>query len=121
MNRTRHGGTRRFSLVKLEITSSDSNSLTTGFIHQNQSFKILLLFFLSLSSDDFKTSAPSTSPNLIQKLLFRQFSPKTRPYPTAIAVSACKSLFFFIYSFIYNSFQSDDNTSSSTVSNDTLK
>jgi hypothetical protein len=30
MNRTRHGGPRRFSLVKLEVTSRDSNTLTTG-------------------------------------------------------------------------------------------
>ena len=30
MSRTRHGGTRRFSLVKLEVTSGDSNSLTPG-------------------------------------------------------------------------------------------
>jgi hypothetical protein len=80
MNRTRHGGPRRFSLVKLEVTSRDSNTLTT---------------------DDSKIPAPSSSPNLIQKLLFRQFSPKTRPYSTAIT--------------------SDDTPSSSTVSNDTLK
>jgi len=31
MNRMRHGGTRRFSLVKLEVSSGDSNTLTTGF------------------------------------------------------------------------------------------
>lgn len=31
MNRMRHGGTRRFSLVKLEVSSEDSNTLTTGF------------------------------------------------------------------------------------------
>ncbi|CAF1034539.1 unnamed protein product [Adineta ricciae] len=60
MNRPRPGGTRRFSLVKLETPAGDSNTLST---------------------DDSKTS---TSPNLIQKLLFRQFSPKTRPYSMAI-------------------------------------
>lgn len=112
MSRTRHGGTRRFSLVKLEVTPGDSNSLTPGL---NQFF-----FFISnrlFSTDDLKSSAPSTSPNLIQKLLFRQFSPKTRPYPTAITVSAQQN---FI-PLIFHSFQSDDNTSSSTVSNDTLK
>ncbi|CAF4392510.1 unnamed protein product, partial [Adineta steineri] len=46
---------------------------------------------------DLKTS---TSPNLIQKLLFRQFSPKTRPYSMTIP--------------------SDNNASTSTISNDTL-
>jgi hypothetical protein len=30
MNRIRHGGARRFSLVKLEVSSGDSNTLTTG-------------------------------------------------------------------------------------------
>ncbi len=30
MNRIRHGGTRRFSLAKLEVSSGDSNTLTTG-------------------------------------------------------------------------------------------
>jgi hypothetical protein len=30
MNRMRQGGTRRFSLVKLEVPSGDSNTLTTG-------------------------------------------------------------------------------------------
>ena len=84
MNRTRHGGTRRFSLVKLEVTSGDGNSLAPGFISPT---KKQSSFFQVLSVDDLKTSVPSTSPNLIQKLLFRQFSPKTRPYPTAIAVS----------------------------------
>jgi len=32
MNRIRHGGTRRFSLVKLEITSTDANTSSTGLI-----------------------------------------------------------------------------------------
>ncbi|CAF1155515.1 unnamed protein product [Adineta steineri] len=73
MSRIRHAGTRRFSLVKLELPSGDS------------------------TTDDLKTS---TSPNLIQKLLFRQFSPKTRPYSMTIP--------------------SDNNASTSTISNDTL-
>ncbi|CAF1339775.1 unnamed protein product [Rotaria magnacalcarata] len=80
MNRMRHSGMRRFSLVKLELPTGDSNTSLT---------------------DDSKGSIPSSSPNLIQKLLFRQFSPKTRPYSTGVS--------------------SDDNVSSSTVSNDTLQ
>jgi hypothetical protein len=31
MNRMRHGGTRRFSLVKIELPTGDQNSSTTGF------------------------------------------------------------------------------------------
>ncbi|CAF3472505.1 unnamed protein product [Rotaria sp. Silwood1] len=64
MNRIRHGGTRRFSLVKLELPTGDSNASST---------------------DDGKSQIPSSSPNLIQKLLFRQFSPKTRPCSTGIS------------------------------------
>jgi hypothetical protein len=38
MNRIRHSGTRRFSLVKLEISSSDSNTLTTGLDYSKSNF-----------------------------------------------------------------------------------
>ncbi|CAF1205137.1 unnamed protein product [Rotaria sordida] len=64
MNRIRHGGIRRFSLVKLELPAGDSSTSPT---------------------DDSKGQIPSSSPNLIQKLLFRQFSPKTRPCSTALS------------------------------------
>ncbi|CAF2508563.1 unnamed protein product [Rotaria sp. Silwood2] len=64
MNRMRHGGTRRFSLIKLELPTGDSNPSST---------------------DDIKGQIPSASPNLLQKLLFRQFSPKTRPCSTGIS------------------------------------
>ncbi len=84
MNRTRHGCARRFSLVKLEVTPGDSHTLTTGFIYWK---KTLFQTSIYSNKDDSKASAPSSSPNLIQKLLFRQFSPKTRPYSVAIAVS----------------------------------
>ncbi len=30
MNRIRHGGARRFSLAKIEVSSGDSNTLTPG-------------------------------------------------------------------------------------------
>jgi len=50
-------------------------------------------------SDEQKLSPPSPSPNLIQKLLFRQFSPKTRPYSMGISVnpSSNDSLSYFIH------------------------
>jgi hypothetical protein len=116
MNRIRHGGTRRFSLVKLEVTSGDSNTLTTGFIH----WKILFISsWLTFNLDDSKAPAPSSSPNLIQKLLFRQFSPKTRPYSSAIGVGSTWNYFFSHSKNLI--FQSDDSPSSSNVSNDTLK
>ncbi len=87
MNRIRHSGTRRFSLVKLEVPSGDSNSSTPG-------WKIFLknrfFLFMFCNKDDSKTSS---SPNLIQKLLFRQFSPKIRPYSMAISVSYHKKNF----------------------------
>lgn len=52
------------------------------------SFAFHLEIFLSL--DESKLSVPITSPNLLQKLLFRQFSPKTRPYP--VRLSDCSIL-----------------------------
>ena len=59
MNKIR--GRRRFSLVKFELPPTDSNGR--------------------------KDSITNPSPNLLQKLLFRQFSPKTRPYSSGISVN----------------------------------
>ncbi|CAF1275538.1 unnamed protein product [Adineta steineri] len=76
MNKKRTQYSRRLSLVKFELSSVNSNG----------------------TKDEQKPTVPSCSPNLIQKLLFRQFSPKTRPY--AIGVS------------------SDDNVSTTILTNE---
>ncbi|CAF0765306.1 unnamed protein product [Rotaria sordida] len=58
MNKKRNNRSRRFSLAKVEILTVNSNR----------------------TKDEQKSTAPSTSLNIIQKLLFRQINPKTRPY-----------------------------------------
>jgi hypothetical protein len=50
-------------------------------------FEILIKFFLFIYKDEQKSTMSSASPNLIQKLLFRQFNPKTRPYSLGISVN----------------------------------
>ena len=99
MNRTRQTGLRRFSLVKLETSASDSTTFANG------KKEIIIVPFSSIDKsfpDETKTSVMNNSPNLIQKLLFRQFSPKTRPCPMAIAVRLFFSrrfdeIFFFFF------------------------
>ncbi|CAF3293767.1 unnamed protein product [Rotaria socialis] len=63
MYKKRNHRSRRFSLVKFESSSADSNG----------------------TKDEPKPTATSTSLNLIQKLLFRQINPKTRPYSMGIS------------------------------------
>lgn len=75
MHRTR-AGTRRFSLVKLETPSSTGEREQPSL--ERRSLSVL---------DDGKSALPTSSPNMIQKLLFRQFSPKTRPCSMALSVS----------------------------------
>ncbi|CAF1131961.1 unnamed protein product [Rotaria magnacalcarata] len=74
MYKKRTHRSRRFSLVKFESPNVDSNG----------------------TKDEPKSTATSTSLNLIQKLLFRQINPKTRPYS-----------------------MSDDNTSITKIANET--
>ena len=84
MNRTRQTGLRRFSLVKLEASASDPNTLANG--KTSASSLVSSSLFERAFPDENRTSLMSNSPNLIQKLLFRQFSPKTRPCSMAMAV-----------------------------------
>ncbi|CAF0904226.1 unnamed protein product [Adineta ricciae] len=76
MSKLRNRYSRRLSLVKFELSPTNSCAM----------------------KDEHKSIIPSCSPNLIQKLLFKQFSTKTRPCTIGIS--------------------SDDNTTT-TVLNDT--
>ncbi|UJR23904.1 hypothetical protein I4U23_026876 [Adineta vaga] len=63
MNKIKNRYTRRLSLVKFELSPTNSMG----------------------SKDEHRSIIPSCSPNLIQKLLFKQFSTKTRPYTIGIS------------------------------------
>jgi hypothetical protein len=45
MNRMRHGGTRRFSLVRLEVSSPDSNTLTPSLYNSKEKIFFIYSFF----------------------------------------------------------------------------
>lgn len=79
MNKKREHEVRRFSLVKFELPTNESNE-TKGRPSSDSCG-----LFIDFSSDESKLSVPLTSPNLLQKFLFRQFSPKTRPYPVRLS------------------------------------
>ena len=96
MNKPRNNNSRRFSIVKFELPSFNSNS-TKG-LHKYIYLNLINPF---IYKDEHKSTIPSSSPNLIQKLLFRQFNPKTRPYSMGISVMNFFKLFILIvYLFI---------------------